>query len=62
MQILSKVAAFKRSNGDRCPFEATAIQGTLGLLLQLEALKKLLDGEWLGHPATWVAALMVVAT
>jgi len=33
---------------------------TLGLLLQLEALKKLLDGEWLGHPATWVAALMVV--
>lgn len=33
---------------------------TLGLLLQLEALEKLLDGEWLGRPATWVAALMVV--
>ncbi|CAL1140315.1 unnamed protein product, partial [Cladocopium goreaui] len=33
---------------------------TLGLLIQLEALEKLMDGEWFGRPAAWMPGLMAV--
>jgi len=35
--------------------------GTLGFLIQLEALTILMDGEWFARPAAWMPLLMVVA-
>jgi len=55
-QIFSKVA-----RGGSTPLQIT-VQGTLGLLIQLEALEKLMDGEWFGRPAAWMPGLMAVAT
>ena len=57
-QIFLKVAT---ASGGSTPLQI-AVQGTLGLLIQLEALEKLMDGEWFGRPSAWMPAVMVVAT
>lgn len=57
-QIFSKVA---NARGGSTPLQIT-VQGTLGFLIQLEALTILMDGEWFARPAAWMPLLMVVAT